>query len=56
MDQYVDYIHADEGIESALAEAKRELSNAGNLNLPIAERDGLIGVDDSFNLAQAVPT
>lgn len=55
VEQYVDYLHAYEGIESALAEAKSELSKAGNLNLPIADRDGLIGVDASFNLAQAVP-
>lgn len=56
VDHYVDYIHAYEGIESGLASAKRELSNSGDPNLPAADRDGLIGVDVSFNLVQAVPT
>ena len=56
VDQFVDYLHVFEGVESGLAHARRELSQSGNLTLPIAERDGLIGVDPAFNLVQALPT
>lgn len=56
VEKYVDYIHVFEGVESGLAHVKIELSKSGNPALPLAERDGLIGVDPAFNLAQGFPT